>query len=276
MTDWISILDKDYERLEAVQRRRLKQVFVTIALIASFSSLGLGLIRQYGLTWDDLLHIAPWWVAVNLLSMGIQALYNIYLRIYLPGIGEKIRNQQKRPMLSPETIIRALTFLLMGIASAASIVVVDSEIETFLFVCIALIMIISSLRILFERDKTRTDLKESKIDKVPTRIRSIIDNIFAGEQQFTTFLVTAFFVYSIIGLILMFLLWDGDTWQIAIQMSIIFSGLIVALRTNFNQYGRIVAADKSIFAILELRVDILTTKTLTDAEISARYRQIFM
>lgn len=272
LTDWISIIDSDYERIVQVRNRRSKTVTVTIVAILSIISLGWGLIRQYDLTWQDLVNIAPWWVAVNFLFMAVSVLYSVYLRVHLPGIVEQIAEKQKRPMLTPEGVVKSLTFILMAIGSAIAVWKGLPSLGALLFGFIFVSMFVSGLFVIFNVNASLVLLKAAKWTP---DIQERIKRAAKTQHEFTSALVATFFLYSLTGLLLIAIVWDSDIWPFAIQASFLLSAFIVAVNRNLQEFGRITLADKALSEILDLRVRVLTDKTLKEDAIASEYRIIF-
>lgn len=272
MTDWVSVIDKDYERIVAVQNRRSKVVVAAVATMISIVTLGWGIITQHNLTWQDAIDFAPWWIAVNLLFMAVSVLQSVYLRVYLPGLAESIAREQKYPMLTPVSLVTSLTYFLMAIGSGAAIWSGQPSSGVILFGFVVVSMSVSGFFILFNLDVRsvfRWALHWSPMIQARARTST------TQPRPFTSALVGTFFFYSFFGLVLLALIWKSDIWSVALQSSFLFSAFIVAVKRYFQESGRTTLADKTVFQLLELRVELLSDKTLTEDAIATKYRAIF-
>lgn len=272
LTDWVSVIDKDYDRITTVQSRRSKVIVAAIATMISIATLGWGIITQHDFTWQNAVDFAPWWVAVNLLFMAVSVLESVYLRVYLPGLAESIAKEQKYPMLTPVSLVTSLTYFLMAIGSGAAIWSGQPGSGAILYGFVAASMSLSGLFILFNlnvRSVFRWALHWSP------RIQARVRDSTTQPRPFTSTMVGAFFFYAFLGLILVGLIWKSDTWSVAVQSSFLLSAFIVAVKRYFQESGRTTLADKIVFQLLELRVEILSDKDLTEDAIASRYRLIF-
>lgn len=273
MTDWISIIDSDYERITEVRNRRSRTVSVTLVLIFSIVSLGWGLVRQYNLTWHDLADLAPWWVAVNFLFLAVKILYSVYLRVYIPGTDEQNAGEQKWPMLAPEGVVNSLAFFLMAIGSAIAVWNGLHFWSAVVFVLVFLWMMGAGFSGLFNVNP------KPSAQKAANWARSLQEGfkIPAAEKQkeFTSGMVVYFFFFSFVGLLLLAIVWNSDVWLRAIEGSFLLSAFIATVVRNLWEFGRITQADKTLSLVQDLRVAILTDKTLDEAAIASKYRDIF-
>ena len=73
----------------------------------------------------------------------------------------------------------------------------------------------------------------------------------------------------------MAIVWNSDVWLLAIQGSFLLSAFIVAVTRNLSEFGMITLADRTLSLLLDLRVAILTDKTLGEDAIASKYHDIF-
>jgi hypothetical protein len=245
---------------------------VTLVLIFSIASLGWGLVRQYNLTWHDLADIAPWWVAVNFLFLAVKVLYSVYLRVYLPGIDEQDADGQKWPLLAPEGVVNSLSFFLMAIGSAIAVWNGLHFWSAVVFVLVFLWMMGAGFSGLFNVDPNPSS------QKAANWARSLQEGFkippVEKQKGFTSGMVMLFFLFSSIGLLLLAIVWNSDVWLLAIQGSILLSAFIAMVVRNLWEFGMITQADRTLSLIQNLRVTILTDKTLDEAAIALKYRDI--
>jgi hypothetical protein len=273
LTDWISIIDSDYERITQIRNRRSRTATTTLVLIFSITSLGWGLVKQYDLTWHDVAIIAPWWVAVNFLFMAVSALYIVYLRVYLPGIAEEESDEQKWPMLAPEGVVNSLAFFLMAIGSAIAVWNGLHLWSAVLFVLVFIWTMGSGISALFNVNPQPMSRKAA-IWAGGLQERYKISA--AGKQkEFTSGMVALFFFLSIVGLLLLSIVWNSEVWLLAIQASFLLSAFIAVVVRNLWEFGRIAVIDRTLSRILDIRMTILTDKTLNEDAIAAKYQDIF-
>jgi len=272
MTDWISVIDSDYEKIVQERSRRSRTVTVTIVVMFSIISLGWGLVKQYSLTWQNVADIAPWWVAVNFLFMAVSVLYFVYLRVYLPGITEQIADKQKWPLLTPEGVVKSLSFFLMAIGSAIAVWSGLYFWSAVLFGFVFVTMAGSGFLAIFNVNAPQELLKAARgIPAIQERINKPVET----QRVFTSGMVAVFFIYSFAGLLLLAIVWNSDIWLLAVQASFLLSALIATVIRNLEEFGKVTLADRTLSQILDFRMDILTDKTLNEDAIASRYRSIF-
>lgn len=273
MTDWISIIDSDYERVTKVRNRRSRTVSLTLVLIFSIVSLGWGLVKQYNLSWHDLANLAPWWVAVNFLFIAVKVLYSVHLRVYIPGSGEQNAGEQKWPMLAPEGVVNSLAFFLMAFGSAVAVRNGLHFWSALIFVLVFLWMMGAGFSGLFNVNPNSTAQNAANWARsLQGRFRIPVAE---KQREFTSGMVVYFFFFSFVGLLLMAIVWNSDVWLLAIQGSFLLSAFIVAVTRNLSEFGMITLADRTLSLLLDLRVAILTDKTLGEDAIASKYHDIF-
>lgn len=267
--NWIETLDRDIERTKDSLARSNRLIFATLVAMTSIGVFIIGIIEENELTLSDFPSIAPWWVGIQMLSLSIGVMYAVYMRERLPLIRE-IAKKGNWPLMTPVDILKAATYLLMGIAL---VVAAWDRRETWMilvFVPSALIFF-ASASLIFSEDRMRQIARQS-VGRAP-RIRNLVKKAKVDMKKFTTGLIITGSVYFGIGLLYLALSWDGGLWSTAVPLSSAAAALLALMKRNFNEYGLSISMEGRLVALEGLRVDILTTD-LSEEGVRTRYRTL--
>jgi len=271
-TDWVSLIERDVAALERTQARRAKGRYATFAMMAALVAAAVAHVTNQGLTREDLWTIAPWWVSIQMFSLATSTLYSMYMHVHIPGLREKIVAKEKWPMTTPESLLKSATYLLMGLISESMFLSDYRESSSLVFGIVAILSYFWAYS--FILNVRVVPIIRRLSNKYPV-IKKSVEEATTQPQKFTSSLAGLATGPSIIGIIILLIVWDEDLWMIALQVSVLFSAFLFALGRNFNEYGRIVAADRVKINLLELRRKILTNPQLTEADIRTKYHNIY-
>ena len=267
--DWVAATERDIDTTRDSLAGSKRMILATLVAMASIGAFTIGVVEDKELTFSDLPSIAPWWVGIQMLSLSAGALYAVYMRSRLPLIRE-ITKKGNWPLLTPEDLIKASTYLLMGVSLAVAAWDRGDAWITLLFVPSALIFF-DSASLIFSEERMR-EIARTGFGAAP-RIRNLVKRAKQDMNQYTKSMIITGLLYFVVGLLYIALSWNEARWSTALPLSLAAAAFLALARRNFNEYGLSVSLEERFVALEALRVDLMT-QDLSEETARTRYRAL--
>ncbi len=270
MVDWPLVLEQECLKVKSEVDGLTTKLSITSATLMAIISVGLSIASSQELSFEDLVHIAPTWVGVQTISMGVILLYASYDTSVAHALRKAASSNENLPL----TAVRLLDveiYLTMSLGCASVVLGDRSRIAALFFIVVALVLLASALAVL--RGWFTKGAVEVVIGR-PSRSKDPLKRIQMDIQRGVRWLLTASTAYLALGGLIIWLVWDSSNWPTVISVSVLVTATIRFLEKSFHQYEARVQMRQKLNALAQLRIESLTNADYTDDLVRMKLRQI--
>ena len=270
MADWTSTLDRECEKSKSDLDGLSKRFAVTSAMLMVVVSTALSVAGSQSLTFEDLARIAPAWVGIQVISMGVAMLYASYETGFASAL-RKAAASREEPLVNAAWLLDWIVYIGMALGSASALLNQHSAVVIVLFGSATIIFAAAAIAVLrggFMKVTAETLLGP------PSRSKNPIKRIRADIKKAVEWLLATAVVYLAFGGMLVWLMWDSTNWYTVLSISVLATAFVRLLERNFNQYRAINEKRLTLSALERLRLESFTNDEYNDVKIKKEFRQI--